>query len=282
MPARADFAVEYNNYAEMNLKDISFTNNTDPLLRKLEMTAVCVYWNVVKERVRRKIIVKRCGLVNVKKTLSYNRMYEHTLGYYRLDAMRVFQKLMKQLDWDMYNESWHYETVLKQCIDKLQEYRRAGLTTFSSAKIYDCLKHRRMKEMNKRHLFSDVITNLQDKWSCNQWLKKQALMCKVAKGEVLDTQVSSIIRKPSVPLDIVGLPGYDKLTTKEQIICSNVRLVPESYLDFKNSLMVECRKVGYLRLAQARSMIKIDVNKTRKIYDFLVEEGLVNKEPILK
>ena len=44
--------------------------------------------------------------------------------------------------------------------------------------------------------------------------------------------------------------------------------------------MEECRKLGHLRLAQARCMIKIDVNKTRKIYDFLVEEGLINKEPL--
>lgn len=63
-------------------------------------------------------------------------------------------------------------------------------------------------------------------------------------------------------------------------LCSTVRLVPESYLEFRKILMEECHKLGHLRLAQARCMIKIDVNKTRKIYDFLVEEGLINKEPL--
>jgi len=57
--------------------------------------------------------------------------------------------------------------------------------------------------------------------------------------------------------------------------CSQVRLVPESYLEFKNVLINECNKLGYLRLAQARALIKIDVNKTRKIYDFLASERFI-------
>jgi len=37
----------------------------------------------------------------------------------------------------------------------------------------------------------------------------------------------------------------------------------------------ECSKLGHLRLAQARALIKIDVNKTRKIYDFLISERVI-------
>jgi len=65
-------------------------------------------------------------------------------------------------------------------------------------------------------------------------------------------------------------------------LCSQVRLVPESFLEFKNILINECNKVGHLRLAQARALVKIDVNKTRKIYDFLVSERVItaNKNSI--
>ena len=61
-------------------------------------------------------------------------------------------------------------------------------------------------------------------------------------------------------------------------LCAHIRLVPEAYVEFKRTLVSECIRVGCLKLAQARSLIKIDVNKTRKIYDFLVQEGLVNKD----
>ena len=61
-------------------------------------------------------------------------------------------------------------------------------------------------------------------------------------------------------------------------LCSLVRLVPVAYLDFKKILETEYTKNGYLHLRQARTLIKIDVNKTRKIYDFLIREGVVRKE----
>ena len=54
-------------------------------------------------------------------------------------------------------------------------------------------------------------------------------------------------------------------------------MVPGAYLEYKQALLSECRRQGGLRLAQARSLIKIDVNKTRKIYDFLIREGCINK-----
>lgn len=60
-------------------------------------------------------------------------------------------------------------------------------------------------------------------------------------------------------------------------LCQTVRLVPKAYQEFRTLLINEDHKHGGLRLAQARTLIKIDVNKTRKLYDFLVQEGVINK-----
>lgn len=60
-------------------------------------------------------------------------------------------------------------------------------------------------------------------------------------------------------------------------VCAGLRLMPASFLQYKSILINEYRKLGSLRLANARSVIKIDVNKTRKIYDLLLEEGLISK-----
>jgi len=53
------------------------------------------------------------------------------------------------------------------------------------------------------------------------------------------------------------------------------RLQPEAYLQFKLILLVEFRKTGCLSLAEARKLLRIDVNKTRKIYDHLIKHGLI-------
>ena len=64
-------------------------------------------------------------------------------------------------------------------------------------------------------------------------------------------------------------------------LCSSARLVPESYLEFKRMLIHECNKQGYLKLMHARNIVKIDVNKTRKVYDFLLQEGHINKDAMM-
>lgn len=84
-------------------------------------------------------------------------------------------------------------------------------------------------------------------------------------------------KRKSTPLNIVGLPNYDKLSKDEQELCSRVRLTPDAYLNYKKLLVAENAKMGYLRLADARRLIKIDVNKTRVMYDFFFEHGFVNK-----
>jgi len=53
-------------------------------------------------------------------------------------------------------------------------------------------------------------------------------------------------------------------------------LTPQLYLDIKAVLTAECAKQGYLKKQQARSLIKIDVNKTAAIFDFLQEHGWIN------
>lgn len=56
-----------------------------------------------------------------------------------------------------------------------------------------------------------------------------------------------------------------------------MRVVPDAFLAYKKILIAENTKVGYLRLADARRLVKIDVNKTRVMYDFFFEHGFINK-----
>ena len=53
-------------------------------------------------------------------------------------------------------------------------------------------------------------------------------------------------------------------------------MYPELYLDVKESLVAESAKCGGLRLAEARRVVKIDVNKTRKLYDFFMAQQAAN------
>ena len=58
-------------------------------------------------------------------------------------------------------------------------------------------------------------------------------------------------------------------------LCSYCRFQPEAYLHLKRQLIQEHKRTGKLNLADARKLLKIDVNKTRKLYDLLVSKNLI-------
>ena len=51
-------------------------------------------------------------------------------------------------------------------------------------------------------------------------------------------------------------------------------------MEYRDLLVAEYQKQGSLKLAQARVLIRIDVNKTRKLYDFLCEKSLISANPL--
>ncbi|XP_075024474.1 transcriptional adapter 2-alpha isoform X2 [Calonectris borealis] len=191
MPARADFVEEFDNYAEWDLRDIDFVEDDSDILHALKIAVVDIYHSRLKERQRRKKIIRDHGLINLRKFQILERRYpKEVQDLY--ETMRRFARILGPVEHDKFIES------------------------------HAC-------------------------------------------------------RRSAPPLNLTGLPGTEKLNEKEKELCQMVRLVPGAYLEYKAALVNECNKQGGLRLAQARALIKIDVNKTRKIYDFLIREGYITK-----
>uniref|UniRef100_A0A8C2J8H0 Transcriptional adapter n=1 Tax=Cyprinus carpio TaxID=7962 RepID=A0A8C2J8H0_CYPCA len=211
MPARADFMEEFDNYAEWDLKDIDFVDDDSDILHALKVAVVDIYHSRLKERQRRKKIIRDHGLINLRKFQILERRYpKEVQDLY--DAMRRFARVVGPIEHDKFIES------------------------HTCAKVYERVKRMREDERRKRNMLCDIL----------QYIHDSRLF-------------------------------LNKLNEREKELCQVVRLVPGAYLEYKQALLNECRRQGGLRLAQARSLIKIDVNKTRKIYDFLIKEGYINK-----
>lgn len=176
---------------------------------------------------------------------------------------------------------------------RLYELRTNGITTFEGARVFQKLRARRLARMRRKPSTS---------WEWKQLVPKNRDVCGMIQIQQHCMDLSNLpTKRKSAPLNIigrfqfqidapsfpngpnafrflfVGLPNYDKLTTDERQLCSTVRLAPDAYLAYKKILIAENSKVGYLRLADARRLIKIDVNKTRVMYDFFFEHGFINK-----
>uniref|UniRef100_A0A8D0CT86 Transcriptional adapter n=1 Tax=Sander lucioperca TaxID=283035 RepID=A0A8D0CT86_SANLU len=278
MPARADFMEEFDNYAEWDLKDIDFVDDDSDILRALKLSVVDIYHSRLKERQRRKNIYVGGFFFHISVLYFFVSSTHSLLCSLSLpvlercypkevqelyDVMRRFARVVGPIEHDKFIGSHALEFDLRREIRRLQEYRKAGIKSFCSAKVYERVKRMREEERRKRTMLCDVLQYIQDGRACQQWLSKQARV------------IEGLVNAP--PLNLTGLPGTEKLNEREKELCQVVRLVPGAYLEYKQALLNECRRQGGLRLAQARALIKIDVNKTRKIYDFLIKEGYITK-----
>jgi transcriptional adapter 2-alpha len=83
-------------------------------------------------------------------------------------------------------------------------------------------------------------------------------------------------KQTTAPLNITYSPGVDLLHDEEKEICTVHRILPDVYLRCKNAMITENKKSGSLRLMDARKLCRIDVNKTRKIYNYLISKNLIH------
>jgi transcriptional adapter 2-alpha len=80
----------------------------------------------------------------------------------------------------------------------------------------------------------------------------------------------------AAPLNLANASSLHLLTPAEQTLCSQLRILPKPFLVIKETLVSEfAKRGGKLRRREARDLIKIDVNKTSRIWDFLVLAGVL-------
>lgn len=78
------------------------------------------------------------------------------------------------------------------------------------------------------------------------------------------------------PLTFGTSASLNLLSTEEQDLCRQIRMNPRSYIAAKAIIIREYRKRGdEISRKQARDLLKCDVNKTGKIWDFLVRNGII-------
>lgn len=262
--ARGDFEYEFDNGAETILSqlnpNVKFKNkHLQDLNISLQTAIIDSYNRRLRERFRRKQIIRNHGLIIARKNICSLRRYQSTIAKHKAEGMLRFMQITDGEQFDFIMEGLHYFGELKQYIANLYNLRAKGIQYLTGYQLYSKLLNRIGKYQKERKQY---LTN------CNwhSFINNQM-------NEKLTKPI--LTRRPPPPLQIVNLPGYEKLSDEEKELCSNARIVPQSYLEFKNILIKEYKRNGFLKLAQARSMIRIDVNKTRKIYDFLVEQGYI-------
>ncbi|XP_034830053.1 transcriptional adapter 2A [Maniola hyperantus] len=262
---RSEFELSYDHNAEniFNFED-SYSDDEDECMDALKVSLISALNTRLRERQRRYKIIQNHGLIAPNKLLSWLKMFDLTLLRIKSEKLLSFMQFMTGMQFDAFMESLSLEDELFSKIVRLCEYRKNGIKTLYSAKLY-----MQLKQQNE-------LVCKEQRYNTMAMMKKFESQSPV-KSKLWVGHIVKRNRKTSLPLDIMDLPGFHLLTESEKNLCSMIRLIPQNYLEIKRLLVAENNKIGFLRLLDARRIIKIDVNKTRKIYDYLLSEGFISK-----
>ncbi|KAI8993956.1 hypothetical protein BD414DRAFT_436331 [Trametes punicea] len=241
------------------------------------------YYQRVDKRHEAKSIIFDRGLLNYKQMQAADkkRPKEEKDILHRL---RPFARLQTAEDFEQFQADILYEHMLRKRIQELQHYRRMGLRTPADIEKYeaDVAKRAAVKANLARDYYVD--RRLASARASSGPDARRASMDGDHEREATPKLANASsasgtgppARKMPAPLNLANSPALHLLTPEEQTLCSQLRILPKPYLVIKETLVREyARRGGKLRRREARDLVKIDVNKTSRVWDFLVQAGFL-------
>jgi transcriptional adapter 2-alpha len=197
-----------------------------------------------------------------------------------LHRLRPFARLQTAEDYEAFSADTLYEATLRKRIQELQHYRRLGLTNAADIEKYeiDIGKRLHAKSAAARDYYSNDRSRAFGRASSGPDARRGSVAASDDSRDVDPAKAASnwTARKPPPPLNLANSPSLHLLTPAEQTLCSTLRILPKPYLVIKETLVREyARRGGKLRRREARDLVKIDVNKTSRVWDFLVQAGFL-------
>ncbi|KAJ7489951.1 hypothetical protein B0H11DRAFT_2156758 [Mycena galericulata] len=250
-----------------------------------KLTLLEMYAQRVEKRIESKAFMFDRGLLEYKKmqAAEKKRPKEEKDIIHRL---RPFARLQTAEDYESFCADVLYEAMLRKKIQDLQQYRRLGLSTAADIDKYTQLKSnpREYYASEKQNRAGGRQSTGPDRSSLAPFDSEGRKSHDRETTPRLDTVSASANARKRAPLNLANSPSLHLLTPAEQTLCSQLRILPKPYLVVKETLVREyARRGGKLRRREARDLVKIDVNKTSRVWDFLAQAGFlqINAEPTI-
>lgn len=216
------------------------------------------YSSRVEKRLQAKSLIFERGLLEYRKLQALDKRRSKDERDF-LTKYKPFAKMQTVQDNEDFIDGLLYEQLLRKRITELQELRRLGITTLAEAEVYG--KAFQQRAVERAEIAQRGLIRTGD--------FKRA-------GSTDDKFKSTAMARRGGPLTFGTSASLNLLSAEEQDLCRQIRMNPQSYIAAKATLVRECRKRGdELSRKQARDLLKCDVNKTAKIWDFLVRNGVI-------
>lgn len=281
MPGRLEFEQEYENDAEHTVKEMIFDPEDKEEDIKLKLKILEIYDARLSMRAERKRIMLKYHLMDYKKNMEIEKKKKRSKEEKELhNRLKAFSRLMIPDDFNEFSEDILSEFTLRNRIAQLQSWRINGILTLEQGLKFEkdkTIRHNQLQKMsNSRHSRSMTTVN-NEKYLSDIMVSGNSYSSSFVSdaNKISKKHNNSILHGngSNLPLDISNYPDFELLTFEEQKLCSSLRIRPKPYLAIKETLFKELIKSGgVLKKKAARDLLKIDVNKTSKIYDFFVQQ----------
>ncbi|KAI0338298.1 hypothetical protein BDW22DRAFT_1363194 [Trametopsis cervina] len=253
---------------------------------EFKLTLLEMYKQRVERRHEAKAVMFDRGLLNYKQ-MQANEKKRPKEEKDIIHRLRPFSRLQTAEDFEVFVADTLWESTLRKRIQELQHYRRQGLLSAADIDKYetDLVKRSQVKAnwSTRDYYASDRHTNLRtsvgrQSTAPDSRRESEAPLEGTPKpgGPPGSGGTGPPARKLPQPLNLANSPSLHLLTPEEQTLCSQLRILPKPYLVIKETLVREyARRGGKLRRREARDLVKIDVNKTSRVWDFLVQAGFM-------
>ncbi|KAG0638227.1 hypothetical protein HOY80DRAFT_190685 [Tuber brumale] len=157
MPGRMEFEAEWDNEAEMAVKDLFFepgegfnpiTNQLEPEA-ELKLAVMDIYNNKLTQRAQRKRVMYEHNLLDYRKN-SANEKKKLKEERELLNKAKPFARIMNRQDFDEFSEGLVNEQLLRQAISQLQEWRRMGIESLEAGPKYEMEKAQRSEVLRNK------------------------------------------------------------------------------------------------------------------------------------
>ncbi|KZV95192.1 hypothetical protein EXIGLDRAFT_834457 [Exidia glandulosa HHB12029] len=225
-----------------------------------KLALIDMYADRVRKRKESKAFVLDRGLLDIKRVKEKEKEQQPKDFVAKFKA---FARLQSAEDYEAFLNGMIYELMLRKRIMNLQEWRRLGLTSPQEVERYDRERQQRIqRQAIERGYFPP---DMQTKKELNE-----------RDGTPLAARPLAGRKPPQSALTLAGAPSLHLLNSAEQTLCSQLRILPRPYLAVKETLVREfARRGGRLRKKEAKEIVKIDGTKVNKIWDFLVQAGVL-------
>lgn len=158
MPGRMEFETEWDNEAEMAVKDLFFEpgEGTNPVTGQVEpevdlkLTVMDIYNTKLTQRAQRKRVMYEHHLLEYRKNAA-NEKKKPKDERELLNKAKPFARIMGKQDFDDLCEGLVNEQLLRQAIVQLQEWRRMGIESLEAGPKYEFEKAQRVKPLPRNY-----------------------------------------------------------------------------------------------------------------------------------